>query len=460
MAKAGVIPAATMLEVAVGAALLVALLGLAIGPDGGALAFFFLALALPGSAYLFLHLDRPLAVTLLAGVAFLLVDFTPLAVYRHLLLGDMVLLLSFVVLSFQTRRWRYRIPTIFAVLLIPYLLALLVSLVVAPDPSRGIFTWAHYAFATLVLLPSAFGLFSARPDLGPLFMRLVVLSAFLQATAISVDIAQGLDWTTGRRIFGAFGNHMVWLFCAATAAAFAWIVDGNWRERCAGIVVLPMLLFATGVLRARMLWVALLVAVAVIVFLRLRSRILGAVLVAATCVTLIAVYRYELFPDAIQRRLEQTTSVSRELDLQWRIRVVEIMWRPFSEQPLLGVGLNHSELHIPLALVQGSVDAVHNIVLNAMVEGGIVAGLAMLLLPVACLRSWGGSAAWRPRARRTRTSDWAVASLLGVFAGAQFTPAIYEHVFYLLLALLAAERDALAPGVEGAAQLVATREAP
>jgi hypothetical protein len=85
-------------------------------------------------------------------------------------------------------------------------------------------------------------------------------------------------------------------------------------------------------------------------------------------------------------------------------------------------------------MVAGHVDSAHNILMHAGIEGGIFAAAALTLLPLVVLllgiraRRIGGNAS---------LANWALASFIGIYAGAQFTPALYEHLPFLLIATLA-----------------------
>jgi O-antigen ligase len=115
---------------------------------------------------------------------------------------------------------------------------------------------------------------------------------------------------------------------------------------------------------------------------------------------------------------------------------------------LVGIGLNQSPDYLPRTLLESKVDAVHNVVLHNAIEAGLLAGIAWLLLPVVAFDLWRRARARQLDRRAHRQLNWLAATLAGIYAGGQFTPALYEHVVFLLLGALAAEASRQPTGCE------------
>jgi O-antigen ligase len=174
------------------------------------------------------------------------------------------------------------------------------------------------------------------------------------------------------------------------------------------------------------------------VVLASRRKLVGLAWAAGIVALPVLVYLAGWYPAAIERRIAATLMPTRSLDLVYRLDVVRYMSEPFLENPIIGIGLNQSPQYLPLSLVQGRVDAVHNVVLHNAVEAGLLAGFAWFLLPFVTLALWWRVRALRPAPESRRHADWLLCTLTGIYAAGQFTPALYEHVIFLLLGALAA----------------------
>ena len=87
-------------------------------------------------------------VALLFGGGALLLDFSPLPVYRYFLLSDLLLLAACALQMQIDRRIVLYVPALFILLCLGYLAALLAAFGAAQDYS-GVWNWLHFAFLML-----------------------------------------------------------------------------------------------------------------------------------------------------------------------------------------------------------------------------------------------------------------------------------------------------------------------
>ena len=87
---------------------------------------------------------------------------------------------------------------------------------------------------------------------------------------------------------------------------------------------------------------------------------------------------------------------------------------PSSNPAALGIGLAQSERYLREHHSTAPVVAIHNVVLHAAVEGGIIAAAAMLLLPLAIIGRWRVAARLPSRGWPAFLVSWEVAVLFAV----------------------------------------------
>ena len=184
--------------------------------------------------------------------------------------------------------------------------------------------------------------------------------------------------------------------------------------------------------------------------LQSRARVKGVVVAAGICCAVAVPYLADWYPPAIQYRIDQTLRPSQTSDLIARVQVVQDLSRAIEDSRGFGIGLGQSERYLREHHSTAPVVNVHNVVMHATVEGGLVAGASVLLLPLAMVRLAVSAARNAGGDHRKRfLVHWCAASLLAIYVGSQLTPTLYEHSFFLLLAALAgasvvsAERDAV-----------------
>jgi O-antigen ligase len=130
--------------------------------------------------------------------------------------------------------------------------------------------------------------------------------------------------------------------------------------------------------------------------------------------------------------------VDTSIDIIYRFEVVWRLYPRIAESPLVGIGLNESPKHLPAHLVRSAVPSVHNIVLHAAVESGVPAALAWIALPFVVFLLWRRARFdTRDDPSIRKFADWAFIGFTASYVGLQFTPAMYEHVNYFLIAILA-----------------------
>jgi hypothetical protein len=371
------------------------------------------------------------------GCAALTMDFAPLSLFRYFLWSDLFILIAASWLAIHgTRLSTAGLGVLFALFTVN-VMSSLVSFTRAVHPDLGLFTWLHMAFIMLVYLPAVTAVLRAKPHLGGVARAALVVSGVGQAAIIVSSVAQGLHWETGTRIAGAMGNQSVWLFVTAWTGLLAMGMAGRWMRLLWVVPAFGMVAIAAGLMRSRSLWVALIVATSIYILVRVRHKMLGVLAVLGLAGIASLGYLLELYPTAIQSRIRETLTPRTSIDLVYRVDVVQRMFEPWSQNVFVGIGARQSESYLPGRMIEGRVDAVHNVVLHAAIEGGLLSGLVWLLLPAVIVRMW-----WDARIVHRDLADWALASLLAIYMGGQFTPTLYEHVFYFLLGVLAALRPA------------------
>lgn len=368
-------------------------------------------------------------------VAVATIDFAPLRVYRYLLVSD-VLLLAALALEWR-RQWPATLvyPARMTALFCVYLASAACAFTRPLDPAIGFSTFAHQAFAMLLYVPAVATLLVARPDLLRLVIPTVLVSMTVQGLALASAVAGGLNWTSGSRVAGALGSSQLWPYVAAVGAITLVTMSGSALGRLAVVGSAVAVGAAELFMRSRMLWIASVLVVTTVALLQSRRKAAAGAGAAALIGALAVIYALGGFPPAVEVRIDDALHPAKARDLVERVRVVSALGRSFLESPFVGVGLGQSPQFVDQLPVQPAVVNIHNIVMHGAVEGGVFAGLAVLLQPVGILLLWKSG-------RRNRESkalaDWSVATLLSVFVAAQLTPTLYEHTYYFLIGLLAA----------------------
>ena len=377
------------------------------------------------------------SVTLLCVAGALLLDFSPLRVYRYFLLSDLLLLLAFLIQWRIDRSRLIYVPALWIGLCVAYLGAMLVSFAAARDFS-GLWTWAHSAFLMLVFVPSLTTLFVRRPELKGWLLAAIVATALVQSVILFGEIASGLEWRSGTRISGALGTTGLWNYAAAATALAGLVAVGRWPTRLAALGGLTVIAVAEMFLRSRMLWLTSIFGACLMLSLYER-RLLRGVAVAVVAAAAISVgYLANWYPDAIQRRIEDALHPTQASDLIARLQVIRELTGAIEESGGIGIGAAQSERYLREHHSTAPVVTIHNIVLHAAVEGGLIAASAMLLLPLSIAALWRAAAREPVRGWPAFLVSWETSVLLAVYAGSQLTPSLYEHTFYAIVAALAA----------------------
>jgi O-antigen ligase len=109
----------------------------------------------------------------------------------------------------------------------------------------------------------------------------------------------------------------------------------------------------------------------------------------------------------------------------------------FVDSPIVGLGLRQSPRYLEETPSPPPVVEAHNTVIHAAVEGGVMAALSVMLLPVGIVMLWMASRQQYSGSHDQLLIDWSGATLIAIYVASQLTPALYEHTFYFLLAFLA-----------------------
>jgi O-Antigen ligase len=376
------------------------------------------------------------AVLFVCGV--LLVDISALSVYRYFLLSDLLFLSAFALQTWIDRRTEVYYPRLLTWLFVVYLAAHFIAFSRSNDASSAP-TWLHSAFVMLAYTPILTTLMVRRPELKRILFVTVMVTGGLQACIVIANVANGLDWQKGTRIAGAFGSAHLWLYAAAAVAAVGVFLTGNPPARIGSLLVLMPIGLAEAFLRSRMLWIATFVGISLMLILQSRRRLLGFGAVAALSVLLVAGFMTGGYPDAIERRINDALKPTETADLVARLQVIYELANSIEQSPLVGLGVAQSPTYLTEHQSSAKVVSVHNIIMHAAVEGGVLAGLAVALMPIAIAVLLVAAA--RAESTAVRFSrlllSWEGASLAAIYLAAQLTPTLYEHTFYLLLAALA-----------------------
>jgi O-antigen ligase len=411
------------------------------------------ALAVTLAAIITIATRTRLCVTVLLAAGALLLDFSPLPVYRYFLLSDLLLLSACALQFWIDRRVIVYVPMLFLLLCIGYLTALFAAFAASHDFS-GLANWMHFAFLMLVFVPLLTTLFVRRPDLAGWLAVAIVLTVLLQSLILFAEIANGLEWRVGTRILGALGTAGLWNYVSAVVILTGIAVGGTWPTRIASGVAMAVVALAAMFLRSRMLWLTSVLGAAFMLSFYGRRRMRGLIFLALVAAAITVGYLGEWYPDAIQRRIADTLRPTETSDLVARLQVVRDLASAIEQSNGLGIGVGQSEAYLRDHHSTAAVVNVHNIVLHAAVEGGLLAAVCILLLPLSILALWRSALRSAHTPAKLLLVNWEVSTLLAVYVGAQLTPTLYEHTFYVVLAALAAAafqtRDAVvAPSSSG-----------
>jgi O-antigen ligase len=387
---------------------------------------------------------RASLVTGLFIAAIVLLDFTPLAIYRYFLVSDFLLLTAYAVQCWLDRRVVMHVPTLLMMAFGAYLVGLLAGSAAAQDVGAG-GTWLHFAFSMLVLTPVTTTLLVRRPELQLYLPAAIVMTVVGQSLILSAEVARGLEWQTGSRLTGALGTGELWIYAAAVTALGGAIVAGRWPGKLAAAVGVFVITTAEMLLRSRMLWITSLCGVVFVAILQSRRRIVGLSFAAALAAVAALVYAAGWYPDAIQRRIGDALRPGEASDLVARVESVRELVPAIEESRAFGIGLGQSEHYLRVKHSPALVVNIHNVVLHAAVEGGILAAAGVLMLPMAIGVLWRAAATIRRDPLGRFLLHWQVATLVAIFIGAQLTPTLYEHTFYVLLAALASSATPAGP---------------
>jgi O-antigen ligase len=374
-------------------------------------------------------------ITFLVTLGAATIDFSPLPVYRYLLVSDL-LLVSAGLIAWLTGS-TMRAPFLLMACLSVYVASGLASFLRTSDPAGGMFTWIHTAFLCLVYIPLVATALGTRRQLVRYAFAGVLLSGVAQSLLLLLEVASGLDWASGPRITGALGNASLWIFAVSMLAVTTLMLKGGLFGRpiglLAGVVILP----AATITRSRSIWIGIVVGVALSMIVFPRRKLAGMVAAATFAAGLAGAYILELYPRPVQERITRTLSTDRSIDVIYRFEVVWRLYPRVAESPLVGVGLNESSKHLPAHLVRAAVPAVHNVVLHAAVESGIPAALALTALPGIVFLLWRRARLdTRDDPSIRKFADWAFIAFAASYVGVQFTPTMYEHINYFLIAIL------------------------
>jgi O-antigen ligase len=275
----------------------------------------------------------------------------------------------------------------------------------------------------------------------------------------------GASWTYGTRLSGLAQAQTLYVMLPGTIALCLVALERWPREEgksasrkflvfrkwpilfpLSGIVLSSVAFMIT---RFRSIWIASfcgLVLLSLMLYHRRMIKILLYPGVAAVLLVLLATQGY--LPQVVVDRFHSSFD-SQAPDIIARQEAMKRLLPIAVENPLIGIGFNNSKYFLPVELVEGRVGAIHNLLLSNLVENGLLAFLALVVLPLLLL------AIYRQVQRRGDPVDrylgmWAISSFLGIYIGAQLTPNMFDHTFWFLMAYLTGLGAATARGVRQA----------
>lgn len=372
-------------------------------------------------------------------------DFRVLAVYRSLQLSDVfivgaglmcapVLFRRLAASDLPTPRTRRMLAGMLA-LALAYLASTALSSAIAGPTWDAADTWLLFALLMLGIAP-AVTVSTATRDGALWLVGGLLVGAFIGIAGMIGQVLSSVP-LYGARLDGLFRSDPYFLIIAACGIVLAHLArEVQVRElRRRGVLAahalfLILAVVALGYSRSRSSWVSLAVlGVAAAVVLAPGKRI-----VAITALSLalagFAAYELSVLPGPIEARITQTLSVD-DPATQQRLEVIDVLMSEWVHQPW-GVGLNESSSYVPAYLVVGHTGQIHHVVLHALVEGGPLAALAILLFPfllTAFLRRHGPDA----REHAEWLYAWPVPVVWALFASGQFTPSLYQHTAWICI---------------------------
>ena len=393
---------------------------------------------------------RPFEWFFFAGL--LVIDFPPLHVFRYFLFSDLLFLLSYFLLFLQSGRmpWHLSPPALYVTLAL-YSLSALLSLFRAPNPENAFSTLIHLMFLTFVYVPLVSSLLRASPRLFSLtFVGFIVITIVRDIDIILLPLA-GIEWQSGTRLSGLSQAPTLYVMLPGMMGLCLlllrrWPGEGqrtissrtlSAKMRLAllplGGIVLSSVAFM--ITRFRSIWIACFCGLFLLSVMLDRRRLLRALTyptLAALLLVFLAINNW--LPAAIVNRFSSSFDPYAPDIIARR----EVVWRLLpivSENPFLGIGFNNSKYFLPLELVEGRVDAIHNLLLSNLVENGLLSFLALVALPL-LLWSFYRRVQRRGDATERYLGIWGISSCLGIYLGAQLTPNMLEHTFWFLIAYL------------------------
>jgi O-antigen ligase len=268
----------------------------------------------------------------------------------------------------------------------------------------------------------------------------VVVAGTVQALGVFYLTASGVDWASGIRINGVLGSEPQLLMVAGCLGGLSllWFECGRPMIRVGAAGSVLLMTAALAVMRFRAAWVAVIVGVLVFLWTANPRRRVAGVMVGI----LLAgggwlAYSQGFLPAAVDARLDQTFDATAS-DLDLRVESTAELAEVFYDNPIVGIGPGQSNHYLPAYFVLSRVGAAHNVVANAAVEGGVLAGVGLVGVLIASI-ALAGSAVRRTRDPHVRkVAVWALSSACGLAAGVQFVPTIYWRSFFVVLAMCAA----------------------
>src|SRR5262249_7764349 len=140
----------------------------------------------------------------------------------------------------------------------------------------------------------------------------------------------------------------------------------------------------------------------------------GLTLAAAIALSAAGAYEAELYPAAIQQRIAETLKPTETSDLGARMQVGRDLAGSEEDSRGAGIGVGASENYLRDHHSTAQVVSIHNVVIHAAVEGGILAAASILMIPIGIAVLWRAASGTRD-STRAFLRDWQMSSLMAIY---------------------------------------------
>ena len=393
-----------------------------------------------------------MCVLVFAGGA--LIDFSPARVYHSMLVSDVCFFLAAAIVATE-RSWtspralvdllrRRRDLAAMAGVAALFVIGTGVASLVIGFPSEARDTWLLFAMLMLALVPAVAVTTSGDRRYGLALVAGIVGGSLLGAAGFAERVVIGGAPLSGSRIPGYFGGDPIFLMIVAAAIAATLVTvfvsyeqsrPRHWRAIVAvAVAVLALVVAGLVFSRSRSAWISF-IAIAPTVLIVVRGSFKGATLAGLGLIAVLTVaYFASVLPHGIEDRIAMTFDVGDSGNVQ-RLDAVEQLIPAWVDHPW-GIGLGTSPDYVSAELIEGGTRYIHNVVLNSLVEGGVLAGVAMAALPFVLIWIWITAVRRSPDLRSDWLRAWPITAAIPLYLAGLLTPTLYPHAFWVAVGAL------------------------